>query len=137
MDGIEGVIASLRDPVEVVHVVWLIIAPAPGEEDELAVAVHIVVELDRVLVGGQELPEVLGLDLGEGLGAHVGVRAPIRGAAPGAPVVTKVPVGVSSKAVVGVGAPGLPPQSVVRLGEEVAVRIHNRKDVPERGKDST
>ena len=36
---------------------------------------HVVVELDLVLVGPDEVPGVLVLDLGECLAAHVRVRA--------------------------------------------------------------
>ena len=39
------------------------------------VRVHVVVELDLVLVGPDEVPGVLVLDLGECLAAHVRVRA--------------------------------------------------------------
>ena len=128
--SIESIVASLGDPVEVVHVIRLIVTPAPGQEDELAVAVDVVVELDCVLVCGQELSQVLGLDLREGLSAHVGVCAGIVRAAPGSPLISEVPVGVSSKAIVPVWAPCLPPQPVVSLSEEVSIRINNGQDVP-------
>ena len=130
MHSIERIVASLGDPVEIVHIVRLIITPAPGQEDELTVAVDVVVELDCILVCGQELSHVLGLDLREGLCTHVGVGAGIVRAASSAPVITKVPVGVSSEAIVPVRAPCLPPQPVVSLSEEVSIRIHNGKDVP-------
>ena len=50
VDGVESVVARLRHSVEIVNVVRLLVAEAPGQEHELAVAVHVVVELDRVLV---------------------------------------------------------------------------------------
>ena len=47
---IENLLVLRLSPVEVVNVVWLVVAPAPRQEDELAVGVEVVVELDGVLL---------------------------------------------------------------------------------------
>ena len=48
------------------------------------------------LVHSQPLADVLGLDLGEGLRAHVRVRAGVVGGPSSTPLVAEVPVGVST-----------------------------------------
>ena len=55
------------------------------------VRVHVVVELDLVLVGPDEVPGVLVLDLGECLAAHVRVRARVAARAARVPVEAPVP----------------------------------------------
>ena len=132
VDGVESVVARLRHSVQIVNVVRLLVAEAPGQEHELAVAVHVVVELDGVVVGSQPVPHVAGLHLGEGGGAHVGVGAGVARAAAVAPVVAEVAVGVGARAVedAAVRAPGLAPHAVLLLGVEVAVRVDHGQDVP-------
>ena len=55
---------------------------------------HVVVELDLVLVGPQEVPHVPVLDLRESLAAHVSVRARVAAGSPGVPVETPVPASI-------------------------------------------
>ena len=70
---------------------------SPGEEDELAVGVQGLVELDGVVVPQHEVPHVPRLDLAEGLGPLVGLAAAVRGGpALRPPVEVPVSVGVGA-----------------------------------------
>ena len=131
VDGVESVVARLRHPVQIVNVVRLLVAEAPGQEHELAVAVHVVVELDGVVVGSQPVPHVAGLHLGEGGLAHVGVGAGVVGGAARAPVVAEVTIGICPETSgVTIWFPCLPPEPVLRLGEKITVRIDHWQNVP-------
>ena len=46
------------------------------------------------------------------------------------PLKAKVSVGIRSKAVVTIGAPSLPPKSVVCLSEKVTVRVDHGQNIP-------
>ena len=54
----------------------------------------VVVELDLVLVGPQEVPHIPVLDLRKGLAAHVSVRARVAAGAACVPVETPVPASI-------------------------------------------
>ena len=82
------------------------------------------------LVHSEPLSDVGCLYLREGGGPHVRVRAGVGGGAACPPLISPVPVGVSTEAAVVVRAPGLPPHPVGGLSVEVAVRVHHRQNVP-------
>ena len=88
-------------------------------------------ELDVVLVSKDKVPDVPGLDLGEGLGSMICLRAGVwRGSSLG-PVVVPVPVGVSSlTGVAGVLSGRLSPHPVICLGLVVSIRIVRGQEVP-------
>ena len=67
VDRLEGVIAEISERFQIIVVGRQVVGEAPGEEDELAVGVDRVEELDLVLLLPHKVPDVLVLDLGEGL----------------------------------------------------------------------
>ena len=94
MSSRQGIRALAGQGVQLVIVVRHGQAVAPGQEDELAVAVERVVKDPLPLLGEDEVPHVDVLRLGEGLGTVVGVGAlVVRGAAL-VPVEAPVTVGV-------------------------------------------
>ena len=67
VDRLEGVIAEISERFQIIVVGRQVVGEAPGEEDELAVGVDRVEELDLVPPLPDEVPHILVLDLGEGL----------------------------------------------------------------------
>ena len=58
VDRLEGVIAEISERFQIIVVGRQVVGEAPGEEDELAVAVHRVVEDDLLLVRRDEVTHV-------------------------------------------------------------------------------
>ena len=96
MDSLQLRLTTDSDLQHLVVVVRVSAGVAPGEEDQLTVAVDIVEEDPVPLPGHDVVADVDILDLGPGGGAVVGVAAPVIGAPALVPVMAVIPVGVHS-----------------------------------------
>ena len=91
---------------------------------------EVIVVLDAVLVGQDEVLYIGHLDLGGRPGAAVGVRAGVAALAHAAVLVSPIPVGVGAHAdAIGIRGPRLPPVAI-SLGVLVTVGVGHWQDVP-------
>ena len=96
MNSGERIWAQHGGVVHLLVVLRRLVGEAPGQQDQLTVAVDGVVEDELVLARQHIVPDVHVLNLGEGLGTVVGVGALVVGGTALIEVESPVPVGINS-----------------------------------------